>query len=180
MVSKQLDEQLSRVLNRRYRTTATILFSQFFSVLLLTVASILLAGRFQPFGATSGEASFSVGNLTNAPSGNGVTTLTTFLWIAILALAIAAFFLRRVVLAPATLRDTATIKGAVGLIHSLQTKTIFLAALGEAVAVCGFVISLASGNYTDMIRAALVAAIVFFINFPRKSSWQRLAQNAVG
>lgn len=177
---EQLNEQISHVLNQRYRATATILFSQIFSVLLLTVVSIFIAGQVQPFGPTTGEASFSIGNLTNAPTGNGVTTLTTFLWIAILALAIAAFFLRRMVLAPAVLRDTATIKGATGLIQSLQTKTIFLAALGEAVAIFGFVISLASGNYSDMIRAALVAAIIFFINFPRKSSWQRLARSAAG
>ncbi len=177
---KQLDEQTTTVLNQRYRTTATILFSQIFSVILLTVISIFIAGQVQPFGPTSGEASFSVGNLTNAPAGNGLATLTTFLWIAILALAIAAFFLRRIMLAPSVLRDTATLKGALGLIQSLQTKTIFLSALGEAVAVFGFVISLASGNYSDMIRAALVAAIIFFINFPRKSSWHRLAHSAVG
>ena len=177
---KQLDEPTNQLLDRRYRTTAAILFSQIFSVLLLTVISIFIAGQVQPFGATSGEASFSIGNLTSAPTGSGVTTLTTFLWIAILALAIAAFFLRRIVLAPAVLRDAATLKGAGGLIQSLQTKTIFLSALGEAVAICGFVISLASGNYSDMIRAALVAAIIFFINFPRKSSWQRLAHSAAG
>lgn len=176
---KQLDEQTGNILNQRYRSTAVIIFSQIFSVILLTVVSIFIAGRVQPFGVTSGEASFSVGNLTNANQG-GTTTLTTFLWIAILALAIAAFFLRRMILAPTAIRDTATIKGASGLIQSLQTKTIFLAALGEAIAIFGFVISLASGNYSDMVRAAIVAGIIFFINFPRKSSWQRLAQNAAG
>jgi hypothetical protein len=177
-VIKQLDEQTNTVIDQRYRTTATILFSQIFSVILLTVVSIFIAGQVQPFGATSGQASFSVGNLAGV--NGGTSTLTTFLWIVILALAIMAFFLRRMIFAPGTLRDTATIKGASGLIQSLQTKTIFLSSVGEAIAILGFVISLASGNYTDMMRAALVAVIIFFINFPRKSSWQKLALSATG
>ncbi len=177
---KQLDEQTTNLLNHRYRAVATILFAQIFTVILLTVVSIFIAGRVQPFGATTGEASFSIKNLTNPNAGGGNETLTTFLWVAILALAFSSFLLRRMVLAPATLRDTATLKGASGLLQSLQTKTILLAGLGDAIAVLGFVISLASGNYSDMIRAALVAVIIFFINFPRKSSWSKLALAASG
>lgn len=175
---KQLDEQTANLLDRRYRATATILFAQIIVLIILTVVSVLIAGRVQPFGAITGESSFSIENLTNPNVAGGVSTVTTFLWIAILAVAVSAFLLRRVILAPAALRDTATIKGASGLLQSLQTKTVLLATTGGLIAVLGFVISLISGDYSDMIRAALVATIIFLINFPRKSSWSKLAQAA--
>lgn len=175
---KQLDDQTNILLDKRYRSTATLLFAQIFILILLSVASVFLAGRLQPFGQTTGETSFSIENLTNPNVASNVSTLTTFLWAAVLALAVSAFLLRRVILAPSTLRDTATLGGASGLLKSLQGKTILLSALGGGIAIIGFTISLASGNYSDMIRAALVAIIIFFINFPRKSSWRKLAQAA--
>lgn len=175
---KQLDDQTAFLLDRCYRSTAIVLFAQIFLLIILSIASAFLAGRFQPFGLTTGETSFSIENLTNPNVAGGVSALPTFLWVAILAIAICAFLLRRVVLAPAALRDTATLKGASGLLKSLQTKTILLSSLGGVIALLGFTISLASGNYSDMIRAALVAVIIFFINFPRKSSWRKLAQAA--
>lgn len=171
---KQIPENIQSEINRRYKTTATVLFAQILTTVVLAAVSWFVAGRFQPFGAATGEG-FSLETLTN-PNTAGTNTLTTFLWIAILALAIAAFLLRRVIFAPASLRDTATVSGASGLLKSLQSKTILLASLGEVVAVLGFIISLASGSPFDMFRAAAVALIVFFINFPRKSTWIRLAQ----
>lgn len=175
---KQLDEQTTALLNRRYGATATILLAQIFILVTLTVVSVFIAGRVQPFGATTGESGFSIENLTNPTAAGNGSTLTTFLWIVILALAICAFLLRRTILAPTVLRDTATVKGAAGLLKSLQAKTILLAAIAECIVILGFIISLRSGDYSDMIRAALVAVIIFFVSFPRKSSWRKLAQAA--
>lgn len=173
---KQLDEQTNVELNRRYKMTATILLTQIFVVAILAAAAWFFAGKFMPFGTPATDASFELEKLTN-PSAGG-STLTTFLWITILAIAIAAFLLRRVIFAPAVLRDTATIGGAVGLLRSLERKTILLASLGEIVAFLGFVIALASGSPFDMFRALLVSFVVFFVSFPRKSAWQRLAAAA--
>lgn len=175
---KELNEQTAKDLDQRYKATTVVLFALIATIVILTVVSFLIAGKLQPFGATTGEASFSVENLTNPNAGGGNTTLTTFLWITILALAVAAFLLRRVVFAPAVLRDAATVKGASGLLQNLQSKTFLLAALGEIVAILGFLISLASGDWLDMLRAAAIAAIVLIINFPRKSSWHKLASAA--
>ena len=105
-------------------------------------------------------------------------TWQTFLWIVALVIAIGAFLLRRVLFAPSALRDAATLKGASGVLQSLQSKTILLAALGEAVAVIGFVITLSSGDIFDMLRAFAVALIVLFVSFPRKSAWLRVAEAA--
>jgi hypothetical protein len=170
---KQIPEQTASEVNKRYRLTATVLFVQIFVTLALLALSFFLAGSWQPFGAPTGE-SFSVENLTNPQAGSS----TTFLWVTILALALAAFLLRRVIFSSDSLRDAATLGGATGLLKNLQSKTILLASLGEVIAVLGFVIALASGSAFDMVRAAAVALIVFFINFPRKSTWERLAKTA--
>ena len=170
-----LDSSIQNELNQRYRATATVVFAQLFTAVALVVAAYFVAGSFHPFGATSDEASLSLDALTN-PAGRNV--VPSALWITILAIAIAVFLLRRVLFNPNALRDTATIGGAGALLKSLQTKTIVLAALGEIVAILGFVISLMSGNYFDMLRAAAVTLILFFINLPLKSVWQRLVAAA--
>lgn len=164
-------------INKRYKLTATVLFVQIFVTLFLLAAAFGLAGRWQPFGTPTGIG-FSLEVLTNPNAADGVAALTTFLWVTILALALAAVLLRRVIFTAAPLRDAATVGGASGLLRSLQSKTILMASLGEVIAVLGFIISLASGSALDMVRAAVVALIVFFINFPRKSTWTRLAKNA--
>lgn len=170
----QSQEQITNHLDNRYKAAATVIFIGFFSAVALTLAAFFLAGKIQPFGETTGEASFSIENLIDPSAAH--STFTTFLWITILAVAISVFLLRRVIFAPAVLRDIATVKGATGLLQSLSAKTMLLAAFGELVAVLGFLIALASGNWLDMLRAALIATIIFFINFPRKSVWRRLAQ----
>jgi hypothetical protein len=175
---KLIDDTTTMQLDRVYKKTATFFFAQVLGVLILTLLAFFLAGKIQPFGAASGEASFSIENLTNPNAAIGSAALTTFLWIAILALAVGVFLLRRVLFAPATLRDAAVVGGSNGLLKSLQTKIILLVTIAEIVAILGFIISLTSGNWTDMLRAALVAAVLFFINFPRKSVWQKLADNA--
>ena len=173
---KHFDEQNTSELNQRYRTAAIVVAAFFAVAVGLTIAAVLLAGKVQPFGAATGEASFNVDKLTD-PNAAG-STLTTFLWITILALAVSAFLLRRAIFAAATLRDTATLKGVSGLLQSLQTKTVLLASFGLTIAVLGLIIALASGSWFDAVRAAAVAAIVLYVSFPSKSAWQRLAQAA--
>jgi hypothetical protein len=144
-------------LERRYRATAMIVSGQILLTIGLAAAAWLLAGQ--------------VGTIVPAAWQNG-------LWIAGLSVAIGAFLLRRVLFAPAALRDAATLRGASGLLASLQAKTIILAALAEAVAVIGFVITLSTGDIFDMLRASAVALIVFMISFPRKNAWRRVVEAA--
>lgn len=173
IVVREMPEQIQNEIDRRHRSTVSILAVQLAIVAILLAASWFLAGKFYPFGAPADDASFSIENLTNAGGGNSVTTT---LWIAILAIAVSAFLLRRLTFATSVLQDAATIKGASGLLETLQTKTALLASLGLIIAVLGFVISLISGNFLDMLRAGAVASIVLFINFPRKTAWQRFVQ----
>lgn len=153
----QLSEQKQIELDSRYNRTVLVFWAQVATTVILTVIAWFIAGQ----------------------TGTGVPqTLPNVLWIVLLVIAIGAFLLRRVMFNPQVLRDTATMKGAVGVIKNLQFKTILISALGETIALIGFVISLMSGDKYDMLRAAAVALIVFFISFPRKKGWQMLAQSA--
>ena len=154
---KQLSEQQQAELDRRYRLTLLVFASQIGTAIVLTAVAWFAAGDTNPQQATA---------------------LTSVLWIVLLVIAVGAFLLRRVMLSPAVLRDTATLKGVVGVIKNLQFKTILFSALAEAIAVIGFVISLLSGDKYDMLRAAIVALIIFFISFPRKKGWETIAAAA--
>ena len=153
----QLSEQQQIELDSRSKQTMLIYWSQ--------VAVIVVLTALAWFG--NGQA------IADVPQ-----TLPTVLWIVLLVIAISAFLMRRVMFSPQVLRDAATLKGASGIVKNLQFKAILFAALGETVAVIGFVISLLTGDKYDMLRAAAIALIVFFISFPRKKGWQALAQSA--
>jgi len=152
-----IPEQTNNELDRRHKSTGLIIRAQILIAVVLTAVAWFI---------TADNAS------------NAVPSIVGILWIVILVIAIGAFLLRRVLFAPAVLRDTAVIKGVKGLFQSLQTKTILLAAMGEIIAVLGFVVSQLSGDKYDMLRAAGIALIIFFISFPSKSAWQRVAQAA--
>lgn len=167
---------LSDELNKRYKATATILFAEIGATIAFSITAWFVAGEFQPFGETAGNAGFTLDNLTKAPTGSGVNLAITILWMAILVIAIGTFLMRRVLFASAGLRDAFNAKGSLGVLQSLQTKTTFMAILGGLVAVIGFTISILSGNKYDMLRAAVVALVILAMNFPRRSSWQKVSK----
>ena len=153
----QLSEQKQIELDSRYNRTVLVYWAQVATTAILTLIAWFIAGRTE----------------ASAPQ-----TLPNVLWIVLLVIAIGAFLLRRVMFNSEVLRDTATIKGASGVIKNLQFKTILISALAETITLIGFVISLMTGDKYDMLRAAAVALIIFFISFPRKKGWQVLAQAA--
>ncbi|MDQ4123058.1 MAG: hypothetical protein M3209_16605 [Acidobacteriota bacterium] len=153
----QLSEQKQIELNSRYSRTMLVFWAQVATTVILTVIAWFIAGK----------------TGSDAPR-----TLPNVLWIVLLVIAIGAFLLRRVMFNPEVLRDTGALKGTSGVLKNLQFKTILISALGETVAVIGFVISLMTGDKYDMLRAAAIALIIFFISFPRKKGWQVLAQSA--
>ena len=72
------------------------------------------------------------------------------------------------------LQDIAAVKGVSGLLRTLQGTTIQIACLGGAIALMGFVITILTGDWTNMLRAAGVSAIVLIYGFPFRSAWERL------
>lgn len=143
------------LLEKRYRTTAIIVAAQIVVTLILTVAAWFIV--------SSGDTG----------SGEPVTTL----WVAVLFVAIGSFVIRRLFFGWERLKNAAVLGGVDGLLRTLQNNGIILGAFGEVIAVLGFVVSLMSGSSLDMFRAAAIALIVFFINFPRKKMWKTVVAN---
>lgn len=96
------------------------------------------------------------------------------LWIAILVFGLGAFVVRRTKFATMRLKDIAAVKGLSGLLKTLQDTTIQVASIGGAIALMGFVVTILTGDWTNMLRAGGVAAIVLIYCYPFRSAWQRV------
>ena len=95
------------------------------------------------------------------------------LWIAILVFGLGAFVLRRTKFMAMRLKDIAAVKGISALLKTLQDTTIQVASIGGAIALMGFAITIRTGDWTNMLRAGGVAAIVLIYCYPFRSAWQR-------
>lgn len=95
------------------------------------------------------------------------------LWIAILVFGLGAFVLRRSRFSVMRLQDIAAVRGMTGLLKTLEGTTIQVACIGGAIALMGFIITIITGDWTDMLRASGVAAIVLIYCYPFKSAWER-------
>ena len=96
------------------------------------------------------------------------------LWISILVFGLGAFVLRRTKFAAPRLKDIAAVKGTSALLKTLQDTTIQVASIGGAIALMGFMVMILTGDWTNMLRAAGVAAIVLIYAYPFRSAWQRV------
>lgn len=142
------------LLQKRYRTAAFIVFVQIVFSLLLIPAAWFLAI-----------------NTENAIAGQSLAAL----WIGILFIALATFVIRRMLFRWDRLRDIYLLKGMNGLLAALQTNALILGAMAEIIAILGFLIAALGGIKWDMFRAGVVALVVFLINFPRRSVWEKVA-----
>jgi uncharacterized membrane protein (DUF485 family) len=139
-------------LTRRHRS-ATIVVLLFFAldVLLLVIAYFAAERVFRP-----ADPSIAMG-----------------LWIAILICGLGVFVLRRTRFAAMRLKDIAAVKGVSALLKTLQGTTIQIASIAGAVALMGFIITIMTADWTNMLRAAGVSAIVLVYCYPFKSAWHR-------
>src|SRR5205085_11970027 len=101
---------------------------------------------------------------------------TIALWIAILVFGLAAFVLRRTRFATIRLKDIAALKGVSGLLKTLQDTTVQVACIGGTIALMGFMLVILNGDWTYMLRAAGVSAIVLIYCYPFRSAWERAAR----
>jgi hypothetical protein len=132
-------------------------------------ASLVVAGFFILSLALVALA-YSVAVRWQRPGDPGVVMA---LWIAILVFGLGALVLRRTRFAAMRLKDIAALKGPSGLLKTLEGTTIQIACLGGAIALMGFAITIRTGDWLDMLRAAGVSLIVLAYGYPIKSSWQR-------
>jgi len=96
------------------------------------------------------------------------------LWIAILIFGLGAFVLRRTKFAALRLKDIAAVNGLSALLKTLQDTTIQVASIGGAISLMGFMIVILTGDWTNMLRAGGVAAIVLIYCYPFRAAWQRV------
>lgn len=152
---EQISAENQKELNSRYKTTAIIVGVQILSTILLIVVAWFLSAR-----------------------DNSITQeAASALWMMVLFIAVGTFVLRRFLFSWERLKSTALLKGIQKLISSLQTNTIILCAFAEIIAIIGFLVATLNGNKFEMFRAGAVALIVFLINFPRKSVWEKIVAN---
>ena len=93
--------------------------------------------------------------------------------ITILVFGMGVFVLRRTRFAAMRLRDIVAVKGQSALLKTFQQTTIQCASIGGAVALLGFIMTIRTGDWTDMLRAAGVAVVVLAYCFPFRGAWQR-------
>ena len=148
-------ESLQNELVRRHRAaTFVVVGFLVLDVVLLTIAFAAGERIFRP-----GDRSLAMG-----------------LWIAVLVFGLGAFVIRRTKFAPMRLKDVAALKGLTGLLKTLQDTTIQIACIGGAIALMGLMITIRTGDWTDMLRAVGVSAIVLFYGFPFRSAWERVVR----
>ena len=87
------------------------------------------------------------------------TTANT-LRFAIVFLGVGAVFFRRTRFSAMRLQDIAALRGAAGLLDTLQTTTVIVALIAAAVAALGFVISIMTAAGTDMLYLGVIALAV--------------------
>lgn len=152
----EISAETQAQVQKRYRTAAFIVLVQILFSLVLIPAAWFLAI-----------------NTENAITAQSLTAL----WVAILFIALTTFVLRRMLFRWDRLRDIYLLKGMSGLLGSLQTNALILGAMAEIIAIFGFLIAALGGVKFDMLRAGVVALVVFLINFPRRSVWEKIAGN---
>ncbi len=155
MRSEQHSEGVNEELTRRHRAALMTVVACCALTVLLTV--LVLA-----------EVRFAL------PSDIFDASLAGALWIGILLFGLGAVAFRRTKFSEMRLRDIAALRGASGLLATLQSTTVIVALIGGAVAVMGFVISLITRDRMAMLRAAPIALAVLFYSYPRRGAWQRM------
>ena len=95
------------------------------------------------------------------------------LWLVILVCGLGVFVLRRTRFSAMRLQDLAVVKGVSAMLRTLQGTTIQVAAIGGAIGLLGFIITIITGDWSNMLRAAGVSVIVLLYCYPFKSAWQR-------
>lgn len=89
--------------------------------------------------------------------------------------ALGAIVYRRTKFSNMRLRDIAALRGAEGLLATLQTTTVHVALIGGAIAVMCFVVYLMTNAPSDRWLAVIALAILFY-SYPRRAAWRRVVE----
>jgi hypothetical protein len=100
------------------------------------------------------------------------------MWLGVAFLGLGAIYFRRTKFSAIRLRAVAGLRGAAGLLRTLQKTTVLVAMMGAAIAVLGFASALLTGSAGDMLRAWLISTVVLGYAYPRRGAWRRVLEAA--
>ncbi len=145
-------------LARRHKTTTTTVWSLLVAVVLLA-ALAFVSKKFVP------ERSNSL--------------LDIVVRVSILMFGLGAITWRRTKFAAMRLQDIGALKGASGLLITLQRTTVQMALIGAAIGCIGLSGTLLTGNEFYTYVAAVVGGVVIIYAYPVRSAWERAVQRFV-
>ena len=156
VTSNALSADVQAELIRRHKSTATTVLSLLVAVILLSVLAFVSQKFLVPRTSSSLDMTFRI---------------------IVPILGLGAIALRRTRLAKMRLQDIAALRGASGLLATLQKTALLMAIIGIAVALIGFVCTLMTGQVWYSYTAAVVAAaILLFYGYPLRPSWEQAVQ----
>jgi hypothetical protein len=94
----------------------------------------------------------------------------------IVFLGVGALFFRRTRFAAMRLQDIAALRGATGLLDTLQTTTVIVALIAAAVAALGFLISIMTQDGWDMLYMGVISIAVLLYAYPRRAAWESVVR----
>ncbi|MET0647087.1 MAG: hypothetical protein ABW208_10735 [Pyrinomonadaceae bacterium] len=89
----------------------------------------------------------------------------------IIFLGVGAIVFRRTRFSTMRLQDIAALRGASGLLETLQKTTVIVALIAALIAVLGLLISVMTGAGTDMLYLGVIAGAVLLYAYPRRAAW---------
>ncbi|HWS87024.1 MAG TPA: hypothetical protein VN282_08675 [Pyrinomonadaceae bacterium] len=95
-------------------------------------------------------------------------------------LGVGAIVFRRTRFQAMRLQDIAALRGASGLLETLQTTTVIVAVIAAVIAVLGLLISVMTGAGTDMLYFGVIAVAVLVYCYPRRAAWVAVVRAADG
>lgn len=140
-------------LARRHGAAVRVVFAVFLFTVVLAVLALVFASR---------------SSLTFNP------TLANTLRFVVVFLVVGAFYFRRTKFSAMRLRDIGALRGASGLLATLQRTTALVALIAAVIAALGFYISLLTGDGKDMLYFGVIAGIVLVYCYPRRAAWRGL------
>lgn len=118
------------------------------------------------------------GVLANAVRFN--PTAANTLRFAIVFLGVGAVVFRRTRFSAMRLQDIGALRGAGGLLATLQATTVVVALIGGVIALLGFAISVMTGFGTDMLYLGVIAVAVLLYAYPRRAAWEVVVRETAG
>jgi hypothetical protein len=156
-VEQERNQRIAFELARRHRASVSIIVAMLALTLLLVALAFVLAPR--------------IAWTANAAVENVLRVL-------VVLIGLGAIALRRISFSPQRLRDTATLKGADGLLATLFRTSLIVAVLGGDIAIIGFIIALLTGEPFNMLLLGCAAAAVILYAYPRRAVWERVVEMA--